>query len=1218
MRTLLSLLCGALAFAGYGAAPTNDYSGVDAIFFERCVECHEADEPEGNLVLETFETLMKGGESGAVIVPGKSSESLLVKLIEGFEKDGKKKIMPPGKREKLKPNEIALIRAWIDAGAKPPTEDRPKELVLPKIEPKIPPRRSIHALAFEPKSRLLAVALPNDVELRSPDSRTVIRTLSGHRGHVNALAFSTDGKHLFAAAGEAGLSGEVRQWNVADGKLVRLFEGHKDALHAVAVSPDGKTLATGSYDQRIKLWNIESGEEIKTLTGHNGCVFDLAFRPDGKILASASADRTVKLWDVASGERRDTLSQSLKDLYTVAFASDGKRLAAGGVDNRIRIWEISEKATETTNPLLTSKFAHEGAILRIVFSGDGKTIASSADDRTVKLWEAAEVKERLALEAQPDWAPGLAFVSKNKGLAVGRLDGSLEYYETTSGKVMPPAKPELTRAEPRGIQRGQQVNLKLTGSNLLGVTELKLHHAKLKGELAKMSEPKSEEIAVTLTAEADLPRGAYELSVKGAGGESGRLKIHVDDLPHLYESASVAKTMVTNLPASAWGTLDKLGDSDEWEITARAGQTMVFDLAAKSLGSKANAVITLADSQGKVLASNNDYDGVDPLIAYTVPADGSYRLRVSDLMLGASADHFYRLSMGTLPLVTGCYPISVQTNTETEVELIGFNLPDQRTVKITATKVEEIEVPIDSEKFRARRTLKVAAKDLATVLESEPNDAPEKATKIGNPGAVNGRIWSKQGIETDLFSFDASTGQKLVIKTSAASRGSPVDTRIEILHPDGKPVERLLLQAVRNSAITFRPISSTQPEARVENWEEMELNEFLYMQGEVAKIFRMPQGPDSGFQFYASGGKRRAYFDTSATTHALEEDCYIIEPHPPGTKLVSNGLPIFPLLYANDDDSDRKLGTDSRIHFTAPTNGTYLVRVADTRGLGGDRFVYQLSIREAQPDFKVTLEGANPTVPIGSGQSFTLNAERIDGFDGDIKVEITGLPPGFIASTPIVIQSGHNDAKGTIFANADAPKPDKTNAAMTKVTAMATINGKEVTKDVNNFGTIKLGGKPKLFVALEPYVEGQTNSSAAPSSVAEGRAQTASVLGSSTGEGGEAERLRRVDNEKLEIIIAPGQIIPAWLKIQRNGHDDLVTFQVDNLPHGIIVDNIGLNGVLIPKDQNEREIFLSAAKWVPETDRLCYAIENQAGKQTSRPLLIKVRKPGSKMTASTK
>jgi hypothetical protein len=76
------------------------------------------------------------------------------------------------------------------------------------------------------------------------------------------------------------------------------------------------------------------------------------------------------------------------------------------------------------------------------------------------------------------------------------------------------------------------------------------------------------------------------------------------------------------------------------------------------------------------------------------------------------------------------------------------------------------------------------------------------------------------------------------------------------------------------------------------------------------------------------------------------------------------------------------------------------------------------------------------------------------------------------------------------------------------------------------------------------------------------------------------------------------------LRIKRNGHDDLVTFTVENLPHGVIVDNIGLNGVLIPKGENERDIFLSSQRWVPETDRWCYAIAGQAGKQTSVPVML--------------
>src|SRR5204863_984959 len=106
----------------------------------------------------------------------------------------------------------------------------------------------------------------------------------------------------------------------------------------------------------------------------------------------------------------------------------------------------------------------------------------------------------------------------------------------------------------------------------------------------------------------------------------------------------------------------------------------------------------------------------------------------------------------------------------------------------------------------------------------------------------------------------------------------------------------------------------------------------------------------------------------------------------------------------NDDDADRKLGTDSKLFFTAPKDGAYLVRVSDTRAFGGDRFTYRLVVRPAKPDFKVTLNGANPTVNSGSGRSFSVTADRTDGFDGDISVDISKLPKGFSASTPLVIQ----------------------------------------------------------------------------------------------------------------------------------------------------------------------------------------------------------------------
>jgi hypothetical protein len=163
-------------------------------------------------------------------------------------------------------------------------------------------------------------------------------------------------------------------------------------------------------------------------------------------------------------------------------------------------------------------------------------------------------------------------------------------------------------------------------------------------------------------------------------------------------------------------------------------------------------------------------------------------------------------------------------------------------------------------------------------------------------------------------------------------------------------------------------------------------------------------------------------------------------------------------------------------------------------------------------------------------------------------------------------------------ADIDAPKPTETNAVMTKVTASAVVNGNEVLKEVNNLGKIQLGDKPKLFVALEPYDEKATNFVQ-----------------------------RSISDAPLEITVIPGQSMPAWLKVKRNGHDDLVTFTVEDLPHGVIVDNIGLNGVLIPKGEDARQIFLTTAKWVSDTDRFCFAKAAQAENQTSLPVLLHVR-----------
>jgi WD40 repeat protein len=1095
-------------------------------------------------------------------------------MLEGRAKP----TMPPKDNEAPTPAEIARLKLWIDAGAKGPSGPQPKvqQLVTPQIKPKNTVTPAVTAAAVSPNGKLLALAGFGEVRILSVDSRAVVWKFTGIRGNVTAVGFSADGMQVIAAGGEPGLVGEAVIWNLGDKSVAQKFVGHKDSLYAAALSPDGTLLATGSYDQQAKLWDVKTGKELRTLTGHNGAIFDVAFHPQGKILATASADRTVKLWSVATGERLDTFGQPLKDVTCVVFSPDGRYVAAGAADSRLRIWKLSPTAKENTNPLIITRFAHEGALLDLSYARDGKLLATSGEDRAVKLWETKTFTEQAAFENQPDWVPALALAPDSQWLLAGRLDGSFALLDTKTGQPMMPPRPEITTIEPRGVQRGVANRLKLVGRNLSAVATINVTTSggqpMVAVKIVRSQGSSDKQVWLDVTAPTGLARGAYKLTAVGPGGQSDPLTLQVDDLPQRQEREpdnQPIESELVALPGAVWGTIDRPGDRDHFRFAGKKGQTIVLDLAAKRLESTLNAVLVLLDPDGEVVASNNDFDGQnDPVVAFTLPRDGIYAVRVQDAQLTGMATHFYRLSAGQLPLVTGVYPLAVQMGKPSEIELSGYNLPAGSKVMVDAKQVGEVAVPIDSNRFRVVRDFRLMVTSEPELREHEPNDKPAEAMPVAVPAHVAGRLSSmKPGSDADLFRFETKQGQEWMIETLAAGRGSPTDTRIDVLDAKGKPVERLWLQAVLDSYITFRPITSTAADVRVKNWEEMQLNQFMYLQGEVCKTFRMPQGPDSGFQFYSTGGQRRSYFGTSATSHAMDEPCYIVEPHKPGTKLVPNGLPVFPLYYANDDDGERKIGTDSRLSFVAPADGAYLVRVSDSRGISGDRFAYRLTIRPRKPDFTVRLASPRPMVSPGSGAGILFQAERLDGFDEDIAIQVENLPTGFSLAEPVVVQAGHLDARGTLVAEAGAKVPTKEALQKITITARSLGAGSPLVHEVNRFTAIQLGEVPNVVVHLEP----------------------------------------------AELTIAPGSSITAILRIDRRDFKDRVQFDVDNLPHGVIVENIGLNGILIPEGQSQREIFLRAADWVPETDRYCFAeTRNRSGKQTnpqaSRPMLLHVRK----------
>jgi WD40 repeat protein len=468
--------------------------------------------------------------------------------------------------------------------------------------------------------------------------------------------------------------------------------------------------------------------------------------------------------------------------------------------------------------------------------------------------------------------------------------------------------------------------------------------------------------------------------------------------------------------------------------------------------------------------------------------------------------------------------------------------------------------------------------------EHEPNDTPAQAGALTLPARVTGTIQGTAGrADVDLFRFPAREGEEWVFEVNAARSQSKLDSFLEVLDADGGRVPRVLLQAVRDSYFTFRGKGDNgSGDFRLFNWQEMSIDDYLYANGEVVRLWLYPRGPDSGFNVYPGQGDRWGYFDTTPLAHPLGEPCYIVEPHPVGARLLPNGLPVFTLYYENDDDAHRERGKDSRLLFTAPADGTYLVKLKDVRGRQGPDYGYTLTVRPRRPDFTVALHGANPQVAAGSGKEFRVTAHRIDDFDGPIRVDITGVPPGFHVTTPVVIEPGQMEAFGVLTAESGAAAPLPDAAKATAVKATARIGGRDVTHDVNHLGAIALAPAPKLRIAIGP---------------AEGGPRPISPPG----------------QEPLEFAIEPGQTITLTARAERRGYDGQVPLGNEgsgrNLPFGVIVDNLGLNGLLILENQPERTFFVTADRISAEQVRPFHLTTSAEGGQSSPPVILHVRKP---------
>jgi hypothetical protein len=124
MRPTLLLALALLVCAGRSAAGERvDYlRDIKPLLTARCYACHGALQQKSGLRLDTVAAILKGGDSGPAVVPGKADVSTMIARVSSPSR----RMPPPGLGEQLAEKQIALLRAWIDSGAAGPADEKPE------------------------------------------------------------------------------------------------------------------------------------------------------------------------------------------------------------------------------------------------------------------------------------------------------------------------------------------------------------------------------------------------------------------------------------------------------------------------------------------------------------------------------------------------------------------------------------------------------------------------------------------------------------------------------------------------------------------------------------------------------------------------------------------------------------------------------------------------------------------------------------------------------------------------------------------------------------------------------------------------------------------------------------------------------------------------------------------------------------------------------------
>ncbi|MCW1883338.1 PPC domain-containing protein [Luteolibacter flavescens] len=349
--------------------------------------------------------------------------------------------------------------------------------------------------------------------------------------------------------------------------------------------------------------------------------------------------------------------------------------------------------------------------------------------------------------------------------------------------------PVLNLIEPRGGQRGTEVEMHFHGERLDGLQELLAYEPGI--EVRSIAVENDKHATAKIFIKPDAPLGEHGLRVRTAGGVSYLRSFFVGQFPVVGEvdpNDKPEQAQRIELNTTVQGVA-KQEDVDYYVCSLKKGQRFTAEVEAMRLGrTMFDVYVAIVDPKGFEIASCDDAPllRTDAFVSTIIPEDGDYRVLVREAAYEGNDACQYRVSIGTFPRPTAAFPSGAKPGETVEFKFIGDPVGEFS---------ETIAIPLDADGrfplFPTRDGLSVPSpvwikvSPLNHVAETEPNAGPKQASTLPElPCAAHGVIGESGDV--DFFKFTAKKGENLTVKVLARDIRSPLDAVLSIRDAKGK------------------------------------------------------------------------------------------------------------------------------------------------------------------------------------------------------------------------------------------------------------------------------------------------------------------------------------------------------------------------------------------------------------------------------------------------